>query len=128
MFAVAEGAYRAMLSTQLDQAVLVTGESGAGKTEAAKKVMEYVAAVSGDRPSLGTDVNIKVTSSCTYVRCKSAVFTRITTPTLRSSSAMPHKPVTVLTPYLLVYQGPAAAVQPGARGLWQRQDVPQRQQ
>lgn len=65
MFAVAEGAYRAMLSKQLDQAVLVTGESGAGKTEAAKKVMEYVAAVSGDRPSLGTDVNIKVTSACT---------------------------------------------------------------
>jgi len=65
VFAVAEGAYRAMLSTQLDQAVLVTGESGAGKTEAAKKVMEYVAAVSGDRPSLGTDVNIKVTSACT---------------------------------------------------------------
>jgi myosin-1 len=65
VFAVAEGAYRAMLSKQLDQAVLVTGESGAGKTEAAKKVMEYVAAVSGDRPSLGTDVNIKVTSACT---------------------------------------------------------------
>ena len=59
MYAVAEHAYRAMLSTQLDQAVLVSGESGAGKTEAAKKVMEYVAAVSGDKPSLGTDVNIK---------------------------------------------------------------------
>ena len=56
---MAEHAYRAMLSTQLDQAVLVSGESGAGKTEAAKKVMEYVAAVSGDKPSLGTDVNIK---------------------------------------------------------------------
>jgi len=59
VYAVAEDAYRAMLSTHLDQAILVSGESGAGKTEAAKKVMEYVAAVSGDRTAKGSDVNIK---------------------------------------------------------------------
>merc|ERR1712185_843590 len=59
VYAVAEDAYRAMLSTHLDQAILVSGESGAGKTEAAKKVMEYIAAVSGDKSTVGTDVNIK---------------------------------------------------------------------
>ena len=40
VFAVAEDAYRAMRRTRRDQAILVSGESGAGKTEAAKKIME----------------------------------------------------------------------------------------
>ena len=43
VYAVAEDAYRAMLSNHQDQAILVSGESGAGKTEAAKKIMEYIA-------------------------------------------------------------------------------------
>ena len=46
VYAVAEDTYSALMSTHVNQCILITGESGAGKTEAAKKVMEYVAAVS----------------------------------------------------------------------------------
>jgi len=48
IYAVAEETFRALLSSHHDQCILVSGESGAGKTEAAKKIMEYVAAVSGN--------------------------------------------------------------------------------
>tara|TARA_R110002050_G_scaffold41508_2_gene100512 strand:- start:851 stop:1408 length:558 start_codon:yes stop_codon:yes gene_type:complete len=47
VYGVAEDAYRAMMTEKDNQCIIISGESGAGKTEAAKKVMEYVAAVSG---------------------------------------------------------------------------------
>jgi len=46
IYAVAERAYRAMIFDIENQCVIITGESGAGKTEASKKIMEYVAAQS----------------------------------------------------------------------------------
>jgi myosin heavy chain 6/7 len=45
LWAIAEGAYRNMLSTKKNNAMLITGESGAGKTENTKKVITYLAMV-----------------------------------------------------------------------------------
>jgi myosin-5 len=46
IFAIAESSYRAMLEQNCDQSILVSGESGAGKTESTKFVMRYLAAMS----------------------------------------------------------------------------------
>eukprot|EP00727_Mastigamoeba_balamuthi_P005451 m51a1_g1525 putative myosin ii heavy chain (1641) ;mRNA; f:470676-476608 len=45
VFAVADEAYRRMLATGSSQSVLITGESGAGKTENTKRVIQFYAAV-----------------------------------------------------------------------------------
>ncbi len=52
-FAVSDEAYRSMRDRHTDQCVIISGESGAGKTEASKLVMQHVAAVSGH----GDEVN-----------------------------------------------------------------------
>jgi len=44
----AEETFRALLSSGRNQCMLVSGESGAGKTEATKKILEYISAVSND--------------------------------------------------------------------------------
>uniref|UniRef100_A0A7M4EUK2 Unconventional myosin-Ia n=1 Tax=Crocodylus porosus TaxID=8502 RepID=A0A7M4EUK2_CROPO len=52
IYAIAEDAYSSLRDRNRDQCILITGESGAGKTEASKLVMSYVAAVC----SKGADV------------------------------------------------------------------------
>merc|ERR1712183_1115054 len=45
LWAIPEGAYRNMLQNKKNNAMLITGESGAGKTENTKKVITYLAMV-----------------------------------------------------------------------------------
>lgn len=42
-YAVSDAAYRAMRREFHDQCVLISGESGSGKTEASKKILHYIA-------------------------------------------------------------------------------------
>eukprot|EP00039_Didymoeca_costata_P018541 m.333902 g.333902 ORF g.333902 m.333902 type:complete len:1372 (+) comp17243_c0_seq1:84-4199(+) len=51
IFAIADQAYRDMLHDREDQTILCTGESGAGKTENTKKVIQYIAYVAASTRS-----------------------------------------------------------------------------
>ena len=58
IFAVADGAIQNMVHAQENQSLLITGESGAGKTENTKRVIQYLAAVAIDADA---DVDADVT-------------------------------------------------------------------
>uniref|UniRef100_A0A5F8ANZ3 Unconventional myosin-Ia n=1 Tax=Macaca mulatta TaxID=9544 RepID=A0A5F8ANZ3_MACMU len=47
IYALANVAYQSLRDRDRDQCILITGESGSGKTEASKLVMSYVAAICG---------------------------------------------------------------------------------
>ncbi|CAL4066391.1 unnamed protein product [Meganyctiphanes norvegica] len=58
VFAISEGAYQGMCQNHDNQSLLITGESGAGKTENTKKVIAYFACVgaSHKKPKPGAKV------------------------------------------------------------------------
>lgn len=54
-YAVAASAYRWLNDRNEDQCVVITGESGSGKTEAARIVLQFLVLVSGN------DLQVKIT-------------------------------------------------------------------
>jgi myosin heavy subunit len=46
-YSIARSAFRALLNDKSNQSILISGESGAGKTEATKQCLQYLSEVSG---------------------------------------------------------------------------------
>ncbi|NWH65343.1 MYO1G protein, partial [Geococcyx californianus] len=61
LFALADAAYKAMKRRAKDTCIVISGESGAGKTEASKYIMQYIAAITN--PSQRAE-NILLKSNC----------------------------------------------------------------
>ncbi|KAI5649888.1 hypothetical protein M9H77_35893 [Catharanthus roseus] len=62
-FAIADAAYRQMINEGISQSILVSGESGAGKTESTKMLMQYLAYMGGRAESDGQSVEQQVLES-----------------------------------------------------------------
>ncbi|XP_021806038.1 myosin-6-like [Prunus avium] len=62
-FAVADEAYRLMINDGISQSILVSGESGAGKTESTKLLMRYLAYMGGRAVAEGRTVEQQVLES-----------------------------------------------------------------
>ncbi|KHN14831.1 Unconventional myosin-Vb [Glycine soja] len=60
VFAVADVAYRAMINEKKSNSILVSGESGAGKTETTKMLMQYLAFLGGRAGTEGRTVEQQV--------------------------------------------------------------------
>ncbi|CAK8532147.1 unnamed protein product [Lathyrus sativus] len=63
LFAVADTCYRAMMNENGSQSILVSGESGAGKTETTKMLMRYLAFMGGRSNTEGRTVEQQVLES-----------------------------------------------------------------
>ena len=61
VFAVAQMAYENMLADSKDQSVVISGESGAGKSEATKLILQYLTEASGK-----TSGNLQVCTQSVY--------------------------------------------------------------
>ena len=48
VFGVAAAAYRSLMSSGSNQAIIISGESGAGKSEATKQILQFLSTVAGD--------------------------------------------------------------------------------
>ncbi|KAL0328513.1 UNVERIFIED_CONTAM: Myosin-2 [Sesamum calycinum] len=56
VYAVAETAYNEMMTDEIDQSIIISGESGSGKSETAKIALKYLAAIGGGSGGIESEI------------------------------------------------------------------------
>ncbi|KAM3858015.1 LOW QUALITY PROTEIN: unconventional myosin-Ig [Diretmus argenteus] len=66
LYSVSDAAYKAMQRRSKDTCIVISGESGAGKTEASKYIMQYIAAITNpsQRAEVESVKNVLLKSNC----------------------------------------------------------------
>lgn len=63
VFSIAETSYKNLSTRSINQCVIISGESGAGKTEASKRILQYLTTVSSSSSDLIAEVKSRVMST-----------------------------------------------------------------
>eukprot|EP00041_Stephanoeca_diplocostata_P036653 m.1347145 g.1347145 ORF g.1347145 m.1347145 type:complete len:2141 (-) comp24909_c0_seq1:347-6769(-) len=69
IFALADSAYRDVCSTGISQCCIISGESGAGKTETARQFLRYIAAVSASHSTNESWIEQQVLQADAILEC-----------------------------------------------------------
>lgn len=124
IYGIAEAAYRSMLRDEQNQSVLISGESGAGKTESTRLMLQYaIVRCECERVRATGDVqHVVLTPPSRAQQIPCACCRR--TDAARADSSEP----TRVAADALFGAGPRVGIEPHSRGVWQCHDAGQRQQ
>lgn len=77
IYAVAQSAYRNLLTTRQDQSIVLLGKSGSGKTTNCQHLVQYLVSIAGSTGKIFTGATFGNTSIMFYFNCHAQTVARL---------------------------------------------------